>query len=369
MKPRILFPIVLVFLTLGVFSQSSPGSKKKLAVIGYYAGRGTDIDSFATGQLTHIIFSFSHLKGNLLNVANARDTATIQHMVSLKQKNPRLKVILSMGGWGGCKTCTDVFASDSGRSEFARSVKELTDYFHTDGIDLDWEYPALVNVPGYAFSPDDKDHFTALVRALRNRLGKTKEISFAAGGYTDYLTTSIDWKNVAPLVNYINLMTYDLVNGYATVTGHHTPLYSTPQDPESVDHAVRWLDSIGVPRNKVAIGMAFYARVFRDVDTVNNGLYRPCHFFRGVGYKDFATYFSPDSGFVYHWDPVAHAPYMYSAKLQLFASFDDTASIRQKTLYALRKGLGGVMFWQLTEDTFTGGLLDEIDKTKKAALH
>ena len=103
--------------------------------------------------------------------------------------------------------------------------------------------------------------------------------------------------------------------------------------------------------------MAFYARVFRDVDSVNNGLYRPCHFFKGVGYKDFATYFSPDSGFVYHWDPIAHAPYMYSAKEHLFASFDDTASIRQKTLYALRKGLGGVMFWQLTEDTFTGGLL------------
>jgi chitinase len=174
---------------------------------------------------------------------------------------------------------------------------------------------------------------------------------------------------VAPLVNYINLMTYDLVNGYATVTGHHTPLYSTAQDVESVDHAVRWLDSVGVPVSKIAIGMAFYARVFRDVDSVNNGLYRPCHFFRGVSGKDFATYFSPDSGFVYHWDPIAHAPYMYNAKQHLFASFDDTTSIREKTLYALHKHLGGVMFWQLTEDTFTGGLLDTIDKTKKSALH
>ena len=224
MNPRILLPIAFALLTQCALAQSSRGSKKKLAVIGYYAGGGTDIDSFATGQLTHIIFSFCHLKGNLLNVGNARDTATIQHLVAQKQKNPQLKVILSLGGWGGCKTCTDVFATDSGRSEFVRSVKHLTDYFHTDGIDLDWEYPALVNVPGYAFSPADKDHFTALIRELRASLGKKNEISFAAGGYTDYLTTSIDWKNVAPLVNYINLMTYDLVNGYATVTGHHTPL-------------------------------------------------------------------------------------------------------------------------------------------------
>src|SRR6202035_117208 len=112
----------------------------------------------------------------------ANDTATIKHLVLLKEKNPKLKVILSLGGWGGCRSCPDVFSTDSGRKEFARSTKELTDYFHTDGIDLDWEYPALENVPGYAFSPDDKDNFTLLVKQLRKSLDNQQEISFAAGG-------------------------------------------------------------------------------------------------------------------------------------------------------------------------------------------
>ena len=362
MNPRILFLIVFAALFI-----PAARSQSSLAVIGYYAGRSTAVDSFPTEKLTHIIFSFCHLKGNLLNVDNARDSATIGHLVSLKQKNPDLKVILSLGGWGGCKTCTDVFATDSGRSEFARSVKDLTDYFHTDGIDLDWEYPALENVPGYAFSPDDKDHFTALIRLLRSQLGKEKEISFAAGGYTEYLKTSIDWKNVSPLVNYINLMTYDLVNGYASITGHHTPLYSTPRQVESTDHAVRYLDSIGVPLRKIVIGLAFYGRVFNGVDSINNGLYRPCHFFRGVSYRDQATWLSPDSGWTYHWDPIAQAPFSYNAQKGLLASYDDSLSVRLKTLYALHKGLGGVMFWQLTEDRFSGGLLDVIDQTKKIA--
>src|SRR5882757_7487104 len=75
------------------------------AVIGYYAGRSTALDSFATEKLTHILYSFCHLQGNRLFVNNARDTATIHHMVELKTRNPRLKVILSLGGWGGCKTC------------------------------------------------------------------------------------------------------------------------------------------------------------------------------------------------------------------------------------------------------------------------
>jgi chitinase len=380
MNPRILFLIVFAALFIPTARSQSPAndqatgkpangqpasSKNDLAVIGYYAGSSTAVDSFPTEKLTHIIFSFCHLNGNRLSVSNEKDSATIRRLVALKQNHPALKVILSLGGWGGCKTCPDVFSTEKGRAEFVRSVKELSSFFHTDGIDLDWEYPALENVPGYPYYPADKDHFTALIRLLRKELGSRQEISFAAGGYTDYLKTSIDWKNVAPLVNYINLMTYDLVNGYATVTGHHTPLYSTPRQVESTDHAVRYLDSIGVPLQKIAIGLAFYGRVFNGVDSINNGLYRPCHFFRGVSYRDQTTWLSPDSGWTYHWDPIAQAPFSYNAQKGLLASYDDSLSVRLKTLYALHKGLGGVMFWQLTEDRFSGGLLDVIDQTKK----
>jgi chitinase len=356
------FFVILALSCSAVKAQSSHA--RHLAVIAYYAGRSTAVDSFPMGELTHVIFSFSHLNGNRLSIMNARDSATLLALVALKHDHPRLKVIVSLGGWGGCKTCSDVFSTDSGRHDFVQSAKELLTNFGADGIDLDWEYPALASVPGYAYYPADRDNFTAVVRLLRKTLGKKAEISFAAGGFTDYLRTCIDWKQVAPLVNHINLMTYDLVNGYATGTGHHTALYSTPQQVESTDHTIRWLDSAGVPLNKLAIGMAFYARVFSGVDSIDNGLYRPGHFFRGVSYKDQATVLSPDSGYVYHWDKVAQAPYMYNASRGLFATLDDSASIRIKTEYAIRKGLGGVMFWQMTEDRFSGGLLDVIANTK-----
>lgn len=360
---------ILSVLSYSGNAQSVPhrsSGAKNLAVIGYYDGRLTAIDSFPTEKLTHIIFSFCHLKGNRLWVNNANDSAKIMRLVALKEKHPTLKVILSLGGWGGCPTCTDVFATDSGRQEFARSAREVYDYFHVDGIDLDWEYPALENVPGYRYTAADRDNFTEVIRLLRKRLPRKAEVSFAAGSFTEYLKVSIDWKKVVPMVNYINLMSYDLINGYATETGHHTALYSRPGQVESTDHAIRWLDSAGVPLRKVAIGMAFYARIFAGVDSINDGLYRPCHFLRGVSYKNFPTMLSRDSGWVYHWDKVAQAPYMYNAGLQQFASFDDSVSIRIKTEYAVGKGIGGVMFWQMTEDPFSGGLLDVIDDTKTA---
>src|SRR5690349_22776137 len=71
-------------------------------------------------------------------------------------------------------------------------------------------------------------NFTLLIQALRTTLGDKYEISFAAGGFTKFLTQSIEWNAVMPFVDRVNLMTYDLINGYSTVTGHHTPLYSTP---------------------------------------------------------------------------------------------------------------------------------------------
>lgn len=369
MTRRLVRTLILMLIVYSANAQTASNAKR-LAIIGYYAGRNTTIDSFPTQRLTHIIFSFCHLRGNRIYVNNAGDSDRIRHLVSLKVQNPSLKVILSLGGWGGCRTCPDAFSTDSGRKEFAASVREISDFFHTDGIDLDWEYPALENVPGYPYTPEDKDHFTELIRELRSAMGRKAEISFAAGGFPKYLETSVDWAAVAPLVNYINLMTYDLVGGYSTRTGHHTPLYSTPEQVESADNCIHWLDSAGVPMRKLVIGMAFYARIYKTDDTANNGLYQPGHFWRGVSYRDQATILSRDSGYVYHWDNTAQAPWLFNAQQSLFATLDDTTSIRLKTEYAARKGLGGVMFWQLADDRyFSGGLLDVIFDTKSRIIN
>jgi len=331
------------------------------AVIGYYGGRPTMVDSFPVEKLTHLIFSFTHLRGSHMRVSNAADSLLIRKMVALKSRNPSLKIILSMGGWSGCQPCSEIFSSDTGRKAFAASALELLQYFGADGVDLDWEYPVLPGFPGHAYSPSDKDNFTALITALHTALGKKYELSFAAGGFAQYIEQSIDWKKVMPQINRVNLMTYDLVGGYATVSGHHTPLYSTPETPESVDHAVTLLRQKGVPAKKIAIGAAFYARIFENSAASPDGLHQPTKFRNGVSYRSFATQFSIDSGYVYHWDATAQAPFYYRPEKKWFVSLDDSVSIRLKTKYALKKKLNGIMFWQLADDRFSNGLLDVID--------
>ena len=349
------FLLSLLFASFFLQAQKLP-----LTITAYYAGNATLVDSFNANQLTHIIFSFCHMRGNRLAVDNARDTQTIQKLVAMKNRNPSLKVLLSLGGWGGCQSCSGVFAEENNRKEFASSVKELSAYFKTDGIDLDWEYPTIPGYPGHPYSPADKDNFTALVKQLRQTLGKRAEISFAAGGFPKFLQEAVDWTEVMKYTDRVNLMTYDLINGFDTATGHHTGLYSTPQQMYSVDNAVSYLTSIGVPANKLVVGAAFYARVWENVPATQNGLYQVGKFKNSVGYRNFPNVLSPQEGFEYHWDSTAHAPYMYNAAKKLFATFDDQESLKQKTKYVLEHKLNGIMFWQLTHDTYRNGLLNSI---------
>jgi chitinase len=286
-------------------------------------------------------------------------------MVALKARNPKLKVMLSLGGWGGCEHCSEVFSTEKGRSEFAHSVKVLSNYFHTDGIDLDWEYPAISGFPGHTYRKEDQQNFTLLLKAIREANNTSFQISFAAGGFTSYIDSSINWKAIVPYCNFINIMSYDLVHGYSKVSGHHTPLYSTPKQSESTDHAVQMLLKKGVPANKLVIGAAFYGRFFQIEGDAPVALYQPCHFSHGFSSKFLADSICAANGFSVYWDSTASAPYAINQQRHLLATYDDANSITKKTAYAIQHKLGGIMFWQLYDDKFHQGLLDQIDQVLK----
>ncbi len=353
---------VVGLILLAIVNVQLPAQRKRdFNVIAYYSQGPGKVDSLPAQKLTHIIFSFCHLKGNLLTVDNPQDSLTIRKLVELKKKNTALKILLSLGGWGGCKSCSDVFSSAEGRKEFVRSVLALSRTYHTDGIDLDWEYPAIEGYPGHTFRPEDKGNFTALVHELRKTLGKNYEISFAAGGFQKFMDESVDWLAVMKDADRVNIMSYDLINGYSTTTGHHTALYSNPQQKESTHNAVQYLIKLGVPANKIVIGAAFYARVWENVPSQNNGLYQPGTFKTSVDFKNFRNALA---GMKHYWDETSQAPYGYDATRKWFATYDDKKSIMVKTKYAIDQKLNGIMFWELAHDTFEDGLVDTIYKTK-----
>lgn len=349
---------ILVFmLGVGVFTKTLAQDYR---IIGYYAGPSDRIDSFDVGKLTHLIYCFGGIKASKFHLWRAEDTVTIHKMVGYKKQYPDLKIMLSLGGWGGCGPCSETFSTEEGRTTFARSVREISSYFKTDGIDLDWEYPVIAGYPGHRYHSEDKPNFTALLRALRLECGPGFEISFAAGGFSAYIDSAIDWKAVEPDIDFINIMSYDLVHGNSTRSGHHTPLYSTSEQLESTDHAVNRLLALGMPAHKLIIGAAFYGRYFIADTATKASLYQASRFWHSFSWKHIADSLSAENGYIQYWDAEAQAPYALHQTRPIMATYDNRKSVRLKARYVRNRKLGGMMFWQLVDDQYEDGLLATI---------
>ncbi|MGB4902572.1 MAG: glycoside hydrolase family 18 protein [Saprospiraceae bacterium] len=336
--------------------------KQPYHIIAYYTGNGEVINQYPVEQLTHIIYSFLKIQNDTLTFKSPKQEESLIQLVELKKRNPELKIMVSVGGWGGCAPCSDLFASEAHRSTFAKTTVALFKKYHVDGIDLDWEYPTIAGYPGHNYAPEDKNNFTELVKTLRQEMGPGYILSFAAGGFTRFLEESVDWDALMPYLDFVNLMTYDLTSGASKTTGHHTPLNNNNTQKQSASNCLNWLIQHKVPASKLVMGAAFYARVWEEVADIDHGLYQAGKFKQGVSYKNADTFFTSTPGYHYYFDKKAKAPYRYNAAQKMFATFDDERSLKAKTAFIRKHHLGGIMFWELSQDKPVNGLVSVIYK-------
>jgi len=201
--------------SLGLFAtqQTQAQQSSDYKIIAYYTGSGDKIQEYPVEKLTHIIYSFLKIKEDTLTVANEKQAQSLRQIVALKEKYPKLKVMVSIGGWGGCAPCSDLFASEKHRQTFAKTTVEFFKKYKVDGLDLDWEYPTIEGYPGHKYQPADKANFTALVKTLRQAMGNQYILTFAAGGFEQFLKESVDWQAIMPELDFVNLMLREIHPG------------------------------------------------------------------------------------------------------------------------------------------------------------
>src|SRR4029077_6873502 len=124
----------------------------------------------------------------------ATDTINLINLKKLKEKNPLLKILISIGGWSWSKNFSDAVLSDSSRLAFASSATALVKRFDLDGVDIDWEYPGQIG-DGNIYRPEDKENFTLMLRELKNSLntfttssGDHHVLTIAAGADSSFLS-------------------------------------------------------------------------------------------------------------------------------------------------------------------------------------
>ena len=361
-------------------------------------GRNFQVADVPADKINHLIYSFLDLKSNgqvaimdsyaaldkrfsaaesvsgeadlwSYPASDPRSQQTVwgnfNQLAELKAKAPHMKVIIAVGGWTLSDNFSAVCSTPAGREAFASSlVNFLTTYRMFDGIDFDWEYPGGGGEAGNAASPSDGANYASLLQLVRQKfdalgaqLGRRYEISVASPAGIDKIAT-FNLAGLTPSVDHFNLMSYDFHGTWETTTGHQSA-FTGDAAGYDIQTAVKAYLAAGVPAAKVILGAPLYTRAWSGVADGGDGGYLEKSsgaaagtFEKGVyDYKDLVAQLQASAGgWKLYWDDTAQAAYVYDAADSAFSSFETRASIAQKSDWAERLGLGGMMFWDITGD-------------------
>ncbi|CAM1508580.1 Fc.00g054280.m01.CDS01 [Cosmosporella sp. VM-42] len=170
------------------------------------------------------------------------------------------KIMVAIGGWGdaGFELAAK---NDSTRKRWTRQVAAMVDVTGADGVDIDWEYPGG-NRDDYKAVPNSErewelEAFVHLMEDLRDALGPDKIISAAVPGKDCDLMafTSSTVPRIMQQVDFLNIMTYDLMNRRDSITKHHSGVSDSREAIER--YVIR-----GAPADKLNLGFPYYAKWF-----------------------------------------------------------------------------------------------------------
>lgn len=332
-------------------------------VVGYYASwaarQGYTPDKLPAEQFTQINYAFAKIENGRLALEDPEgDRKVLGELTALRKQNPELKIVLSVGGWDESTWFSDVASSSAQRETFARSCLDLIRAHDLDGVDLDWEYPVSGGTAGVIHRPQDRENFTLLLRAIRKTLdcqsrkdGRPYVLSIAGAAGNGYLN-SIEPRAVAETVDHIFLMAYDFHGPWDSQANFNAPLRPVSGGPSryqgSVEGGVNAWVSRGVPAEKLVLGMPLYGYIYQGVSRAQDGLYSGFDSARSVAWDKVKGEYLERPGYRQLRHREAEVPYLSGNGC--FLSYDDEASIAAKAELARDCGLGGVGFWELSQD-------------------
>ena len=346
------------------------------------------VDALHGDSVTHIIYAFLHACGPgqlpedapkcagktdfQLGSGPVDDTFN-DAFARLKARAPHVRVVASVGGWGGSDPFFHIANDAAARAVFAKSAAAfLRAHPAFDGIDIDWEHPTNNGAANgvQLGSPADGQGYADLMAALRAAMNSLtaenghKYILTAAINTDRALVSKIKYGEASKSMDLIFMMTYDFYGSWMKVAGNHAaPRASARDAQDGLDNAIATMTAAGVPAAKLVAGVAMYGRGFTGVAAPAAG-----HGFSGQAqtgsypapegasdWRELAARYVDRNGRGRHgyqvlYDPQTQAWNLYNARSQLFMGYDDPRAVIAKGAMAREKGLAGVFAWELSQD-------------------
>ena len=356
------------------------------------------VDGLAGHNVTHLIYAFLHVCGpGQLPVDAPKCEGKGEHELAegpvdqrfdeafqrLKARASHVKVLASVGGWGGSDPFFHLANDAARRARFAASVASfLRRHPGFDGVDIDWEHPtsngSANGVPLGA--PADGRGYAELMHTLRKALDTLSAetgrpyLVTSAINTTASLVGKIDYRDAARSLDLVFMMSYDHYGPWTPTAGHHTALRSHDDAADdSLASGLRTMLQAGVPAAKLVAGVAMYGRGFTGVTAPGPGGNFNGHARSGVyagadgsaPYREIASrYLGPDGqgrhGYRVVFDQQAEAYAVWNPVTKLYMAYDDPRAVLRKGRFAVQQGLAGVFAWELSQDN--GDLLNAMNR-------
>ncbi|KID83692.1 chitinase [Metarhizium guizhouense ARSEF 977] len=389
-------------LLAAVLSHLAPALAAPPIIVGYYPTWKHDVLSkLDLANYTHINVAFA-LPDEKANLAFEGEAMMPEIVPKLQAHNT--KVLVSVGGWTGSAFFSNITRPEMSET-FANNVIELMEKHNLDGIDFDWEYPGQAGSPCNFFDEqNDTKNFLAFLQKLRPKvdaLGPGKLITLAVLTRPFAGPGGEDVSEFAKVVDFTNIMQYDMNGAWGTETGPNAPLNFEPgkATQRSFATAIEEWTSAGWPAGQLTSGLAFYGRsVTALVDMLaQNPVSQYANFSKEVprgdnGDKLTAETCPPNSAsnvngtaawsgtwtyanlraqgvlatpttasppWVRTFDNITMTPWLFHPENKTYITYDDPVSLDAKIKFALSKGLAGAMAWEITGD-FNGELVSAV---------
>jgi len=350
------------FFILVLFLQTPPVSAAAAAdggsgtahwVTGYYVGYQRDMlppEQIDWNGLTHIAMGAvtANADGTLNTdffIDKTNGPALARRISALAHDNNK-KAILMLGGAGNGDEIRSAVTNH--RAAFIANLNNTMNNLGYDGVDLDWED----NV--------DLPLFETFAKELR-QAAPGKIITLPGGAINaNYQTVDPRMVNVTRYVDQFNLMTYYPSTAWAGsgwYSWYNSPLKGAkPTTPVSIEDSLARYNASGVPKEKLGMGIGFYAIGYTggitgpNQPTTDNSIVGgdnayPLSLLYGTGGAYNKTY--------RFWDPVAEEPYLSLPAPDSFGaryiSFEDEQSLKAKGDFVRSNGYGGTIIWTLNE--------------------
>jgi chitinase len=351
-----------LLLTLTPSAMAAP-PKRLLAYYTFWSkwnAPAYDASNIPYQRLTHIAHAFLLLdKKDIGNIVVP--DGLLEPSLIADSHAAGVKVLISIGGGDPAQAHAfrKIAADPALRAAFVLNVVNFVTANGYDGVDIDWEIPV---------NPKDTNNCVMLMQDLRNSFPPPYLLSMAIPADPRSWGSGFDVPALVPLLDFINVMTYDFYGPWSEHAGLNSPLYQDPADPEQVGSIETSMDLFvnvyGVPAGKLNMGTAFYGYEFDSAQR----LWGAC---TDCGNTTLTVNYGTDIkprigqlGWVRHRDRVAKSPYLLyqgTGGQPGFISYDDAQSTTKKAEYILgERGFGGIFMWSLDAD-YDGTSQDLLD--------